>query len=195
MNTIITETTDEGEVSYDVFSKLVDHRILFLYDYIDDKIATDVVATLLYLDQNKEQISLYINSEGGDPRSVFMIYDIMKMVKSPIATYCIGSAMYESLLILAAGTKGLRHATKSSTICLSQLAVGDHRYSNMTDAEILLAQARRSNNSFMEALSENIEKPVKKILKDSERQLFLSASEAKKYGFIDNIIGSNKNEK
>jgi len=194
VNTIITEKTDDGEVSYDVFSKLVDHRILFLYEYIDDKTAADVVATLLYLDRDKEQISLYINSEGGDPRSVFMIYDIMKMLKSPIATYCIGSAMYESLLILAAGTKGLRHATKSSTICLSQLVVGDHRYSNMSDAEILLQQAKRSNLSFIDALSSNTGKSTKKLMKDSERQLFLSAAEAKKYGFIDNIIGPSKDD-
>jgi ATP-dependent Clp protease protease subunit len=125
-----------------------------------------------------------------------MIYDIMKMLKSPIATYCIGSAMYESLLILAAGSKGLRHATKSSTICLSQLAVGgDHRYSNMVDAEILLEQAKRNNKSFIAALSENIDKPVKKVFKDSERERFLTAAEAKKYGLIDNIIGSNKNDK
>jgi len=195
MNTIITEKTDEGEVSYDVFSKLVDNRILFLSDYIKDDVATDIIATLLYLDKEKEQISLYINSSGGDPRSVFMIYDIMKMIKAPIATYCIGSATYETVLILAAGTKGLRHATKSSTICINQLIVGEHRYSNMTDAEILMKQAKKNNEKFIDALSDCINKPVKRILKDTEREFFLSPDEAKKYGVIDVVIGSKHERK
>src|SRR5271170_3075847 len=140
MNTVITEKTENGDVSYDVFSKLIESRILFLYDYITDDIATDIVATLLYLDHenDKDKISIYLNSEGGDIESIFMIYDMMKMIKSPIETLCIGQAMGESTLILAAGTPGMRYATKNSIIRINQLAHAYSAYSDMTNAEILL---------------------------------------------------------
>lgn len=196
MNTIITEKTENGEVSYDVFSKLAESRIIFLYDYITDQSAADVVATLFYLDNqnDKEKISLYINSDGGDLTSIFMIYDVMKMLKSPIETLCIGSSMYETTLILAAGTKGMRYATKSSTVCMKQLIAGHNRYSNITDAEIILEKNKKDNSRFVTELSECIGKSVKHILKDSERQFFMSPEIAKKYGIIDSIVG-NKNEK
>lgn len=193
MNTIITELTDNGEVSYDVFSKLVDNRILFLYNHIDDDIAADIVAALLYLDHNCEdiekKISLYINSESGDIRSIFMIYDMMRMIKSPIETFCIGSAAGEPALILAAGTKGMRFATKNSIIKLGQLTHCRSIHSDIMNAEILLDQLKKDNIKYLEAMHECTGKSLKTLTKDSEKDFYMTADIAKKYGFIDAIIG------
>jgi ATP-dependent Clp protease protease subunit len=196
LNTVITEKTDNGEISYDVFSKLVDSRILFLYGFITDEIAMDVVATLFYLDHqdDKKTISLYINSEGGDIRSIFMIYDIMKMIGSPIETFCTGTAMHESALILAAGTKGKRYATKSSVICVNQLGHFGSTRADLAGAEILLKESKKDNKKFVQALTSCVGKSYKSVLKDSEREFYMNPSAAKRYGIIDSIIGDN-NEK
>jgi ATP-dependent Clp protease protease subunit len=198
LNTIITEKTEDGEVSYDVFSKLIESRIIFLSDYITDEVATDIVATLLYLDHedDKNKISLYINSEGGAPESVFMIYDIMKMIKSPIETLCIGSAFALSALILSAGTKGMRYATKSSTICLTQLEYSYSKYSDMASAEITLVQFKRENGKLLKALHDCTGKSIKSLMKDTDRDFYLDPEGAKEYGVIDAIIGdTNENKK
>jgi ATP-dependent Clp protease protease subunit len=194
MNTIITEINDKGEeIAYDVFSKLIDSRILFLHDYISDEIATDIVATLIYLDhQNEEKISLYINSEGGSIESVFMLYDTISMLKSPVETLCMGSAIGEPALLLAAGTKGMRFATKSSVICINQLYHKYSVHSDMTKVEIMLEQSKKENNRFLEALSKCTGKSIKKLTKDTERDFFMSVNDAKKYGIIDEIIGDKK---
>lgn len=192
MNTIITEKTEDGhELSYDIFSKLIHSRILFLHDFITDEIATDIVATLLYLDHENDQdkISIYLNSGGGDIESVFMIYDMMKMIKSPIETLCTGAALGESALILAAGTKGMRYATKSALICLNQLNYSYSKHSDMINAEITLQQAKKQNKKFLTALHDCIGKTVKELSYDTERDLYLTPTAAKKYGIIDSIIG------
>lgn len=196
MNTVITEKTENGDVSYDVFSKLIESRILFLYDYITDDIATDIVATLLYLDHenDKDKISLYINSNGGDIESVFMIYDIMKIIKSPIETFCIGNAFGESALILAAGTKGKRYITKSSMIRISQITHAYSIHADMSSAEILFEKNKRENNKFLEALQDCTGKSIKTITKDTQRDFYMSPEAAKKYGIIDSIVG-DANEK
>lgn len=190
MNTIITQQTDNGEVSFDVFGKLVESRILFLQGFIDDGMATDISATLLYMDSqnDKEQISLYINSEGGDIRSVFMIYDIMKMINSPIQTLCTGSAFDESALILAAGSKGLRVATQNAIICLNQLDHLGSRYSDLLGAEISLEQSKKDNTRFITALSKCTGKSIKTLLKNLERHRYMSSNEGKKYGIIDTVL-------
>src|SRR5271170_2235379 len=191
MNTVITEKTENGDVSYDVFSKLIDSRILFLYDYITDDIATDIVATLLYLDHenDKDKISIYLNSEGGYIESIFMIYDMMKMIKSPIETFCIGHAFGEAALLLAAGTKGKRYITKSSMIRINQLSHSYSKHSDMTSAEILLQQNKKENEKFFNALHDCTRKSVKTIIKDTQREFYLSPEAAKKYGIVDKIVG------
>lgn len=194
MNTIITEKTENGEASYDVFSKLIDSRIIFLHDYITDEIATDIVATLLYLDNqdSKEKISLYINSEGGSIESIFMIYDIIKMIESPVETFCIGSAFGEVALLLAAGTKGMRIATPSSIVCLNQLLSPASRYVDMVAAKILFEQENKLNSTFMAALSECTGKSLKTLYKDMDRELYLNPTDAKKYGLIDIVVEHEK---
>ncbi len=194
MNTIITEKTEQGEVSYDVFSKLVHDRILFICGGIDDQIATDMVATLLYLDNidNNKKISLYINSPGGDIRSVFMIYDIMSMVESPLETFCIGSAINESALILAAGTKGMRYATKNAIIGINQLMHYGSQHSDISNAQITFEQLKNDNKKLLESYSKSFKKPLKLVTKDTERQVFFKTYEAKKYGIIDHIVEGSK---
>ena len=180
---------EQGEASYDIIGKLADNRMLFLHDHIGDDIASDIVATLMYLDlQNSDTITLYINSESGDVASIFMIYDIMQLLQSPIETVCIGSATNESILLLAAGTEGLRSATKNSMLGLSQLLHYDSRFSDLVSAEILLEKSKKDNKRFLMALSKHIKKPYKTILNDVERQKFLSPNEAIKYGVIDQVI-------
>lgn len=197
MNTVITEKTDNGEVSYDVFSKLIESRILFLYDYIGDETATDIVATLLYLDHNNDQdkISLYINSEGGDIESIFMIYDMMKMIKSPIETLCIGTAFGEIALILAAGTPGMRYATKSSTVRVNQISFPYSMHGDMSDAEIAMGRNKMENKKFLQAFSDCTRKPIKHILHDTQREFYMSPEAAIKYGIIDAVVKRGDDEK
>jgi ATP-dependent Clp protease protease subunit len=194
LNTIISERDAEGhEVSYDIFSKLMENRVLFITGYISDETASDIVATMLYLDcVEKRKISLYINSEGGDIRNIFMIYDMMKLLSSPIETVCIGSAECESALLLAAGTKGMRFATKNSVICLNQLLSNSPSQADMTIAETLLKENKNNNNKFVKELSKNIKKSVKILKKDIEREKYFTSIAAKKYGIIDDIVGSIK---
>jgi len=191
VNTVITEKTEHGDVSFDVFSKLVDSRILFLSEYINDQIATDIVATLLYLDHenDKDKISLYINAESGDIESVFMVYDMMKMIKSPIETFCIGSAIGEPALILAAGTKGMRYATKSSVVCINQVSHSYMSVANMSKIDIMMDRNKKENDKFIAALSDCTGKSIKKIIKDTQRDHYMSPDAAKKYGIIDSVVG------
>ena len=194
MNSIIAKNEscescgDSG--TYDVFSKLINDRILFLYDHVDDRVATDIVAALLYLDHldDKSKISIYINSEGGDIRSVFMIFDVMCLIRSPIETICLGSATFAPAMVLAAGTKGMRYATKSSLICLSQLFSDGVSYVDMTNAKITFEQIKKDNNKLISVMAKLIKKPISKLMKDCERKLFLSPLQAKKYGVIDHVI-------
>lgn len=191
MNTVITEKTDDGDISYDVFSKLIESRILFLYDFINSDIATDIVATLLYLDHqnDKDKISIYINSDGGNIDSVFMIYDMMKMIKSPIETFCIGEAFGESALLLAAGSKGKRYITKSSMVRINQLSHSYAAHGNMADAEITLEKNKNENNKLLAALHDCTGKTIKTIVKDTQREFYLSPEAAVKYGIVDSIVG------
>lgn len=194
MKTEITEKTSTGETTYDVFNKLIGERVLFLYDHIDDETATDIVAALFYLDHldNKTKISLFINSEGGDIRSIFMIYDVMRMIKSPIQTICLGSASYGSSIILAAGRPGMRYATKSSFICLSQLTADGVSYGDMTDARIHLDQMKRDNKRLVDVLSKLTGRAATLVNRDCQRKVFMNPAKAKKYGMIDHVIPWNR---
>ncbi len=194
MNTIISEQSDQGEVAYDVFSKLTEERIIFLSDFIDDENATDIVATLLYLDHldDQKKISLYINVNGGDVRSVLMIYDIMKLVKCPIETVCIGAAFDESLLLLAAGTKGMRLATKSAKMSINNISSEHPRHANLITARIIMNQISKDNSQLLQSLSKCTGKSLSVITKDAEKKKYFNSIDAKKYGIIDNIIQGNK---
>lgn len=190
MNPIILDQTEDGGIhSTDIFTKLSNNRVFFIYDYIDDKIATDICASLLLKDvESKDKITLFINSEKGDIRAVFMIYDIIKSLRSPIETVCCGFAMGEVVLLLVSGTKGMRKATKNSIIVPGQLTHDESHYSNLTDAKSLLDRSLQDNKDFMKAIAKATGKKTTTIIKDFERKQFMDAKQALKYGIIDEIL-------
>lgn len=193
MNTTLLEHTDFGDIPVDIFSKLSnDRRILFLNDRITDEIATELSATLLLKDMenNEEKISLFINAEGGDIRAILMIYDTIKMLVSPLETICCGSAMNEVVLLLAAGTKGMRSATPNAVISPSQLIHDQSYISDLIDAKSAMDRSIRDNKNFMTAFAKATNKKINTVMKDFERKKFLNAKQAKKYGIIDQIIGT-----
>jgi len=191
MNTIITEDTENGENSYDILGKLSNDRIIFITEYLDDKQAMNIAATLLFLDSknDSQKISIYLNLQGGDLRAVFMIYDVIKTIKSPVETICIGVAKDEGALILAAGTKGMRYSTKSSTICLSHITPYDLNHGDFTEVTALMLETNKDNKIFMSSLAKCVGKTAAVLTKDCERKLYLTPAQAKKYGVIDAIIG------
>lgn len=194
MNTLVLEQTEHGEMPMDVYQKLANDRILFITDYIDDDVATDLIATLLLKDQEdpEKKITLFINSPGGDIRNVFMIYDVMKMISAPIEAVCMGAAMGESALLLAGGEKGMRLATKNAIISVSQLINNWHMHTNMTDAKNLMEQFKIDNERLLDILSKACNKPIKQLREDFDRRVFFTAPRALKYGLIDKIVSPNK---
>lgn len=192
MNTFINETTELGEMPVDIYTKLATNRILFLYGDINDDLAVDIIATLLLIDaeDSSEKITLFINSEGGDIRSVFSIYDTMKLIESPIETICVGSAINESALILAAGAPGMRFATKNAAICVSQLIQEGYRYSDLHDAKTTLEFLQKDNKSYMTEMAKMTKKKFKDVMAKFERKQFMTSKQAKTYGIIDKVIGS-----
>jgi len=194
LNTLVLEQTEHGEVPMDVYQKLANDRILFIHDYIEDDVATDLIATLLLKDHEdpEKKITLFINSSGGDIRNAFMIYDVMTMINAPIETVCMGAAMDESALILAGGSKGMRMATKNSIISVSQLINPWHMHTNLTDAKNLMEQFNIDNNRLLDILAKASGKSVKQVREDFDRRTFFTAPKALKYGLIDKIISFNK---
>lgn len=192
LNTSILEKTENGYISYDIFQKLAGDRLLFISEPIDDRIATDIVACLYHLDSedDSKKISLYINSEDGDIRSVLMIYDVIKMMKSPIETVCVGSAFGEAAVLLSAGTKGMRLATRSALICMNQILFHEFVHSDMHDAKTLLSQVSSDNDRVMKILSKTTGKTLSKVKKDCTKKMYMDAAQAKAYGIIDKVIGA-----
>jgi ATP-dependent Clp protease protease subunit len=190
MNTIVLQETEHGDQAIDVYQKLANDRILFITDFITNDLATDICATLLLKDfeDSDKKITLFINCEGGEMRSTFMIYDTMKLISAPVETVCIGAAMDEAAIILAGGTPGLRFATKNATIAVSQLVQNWNTHTNMTDGKNLMDQFIVDNNRFMEILGKASNKNVKQVKIDFDRKVFFSAPQALKYGLIDKVI-------
>jgi ATP-dependent Clp protease, protease subunit len=194
LNTLVLEQTENGEVPMDVYQKLAQDRILFITDYISDEVATDLIATLLLKDHEDpdREITLFINSSGGDIRNTFMIYDVMSMISAPIKTVCMGAAMDESALLLIGGAKGKRLATKNAIISVSQLSGQWNMHTNVTDAKNLMDQFKIDNDRLLEILSKSVGKPIKQLREDFDRRAFFTASKALKYGLIDKIIAPSK---
>lgn len=190
MNTLVTESTEYGDVPIDIYQKLSNDRILFICNHIDAKLASDISANLILKDsENSEnKITLFINSDGGSIRNALMIYDVMSMIQSPIETVCIGSAMDEAAIILAAGTPGMRFATKHSFIAISQLINNYSQYSDLTQAKQNLAQSIDDNKKMMDIFAKVMGKSSKEVMSIFERRMFLSATQSVKFGLIDKVI-------
>lgn len=194
MNTIVTETTEHGEMPVDVYQKLSNDRILFICHDLTDHLASDITATLLLKDSedSSRKITLFINSQGGDIRNALMICDMMNMVEAPIETVCIGAAMNEAALILASGTPGSRFATKNAIIALSQLSHDYFSRGNLTDAKKLFELSIGDNKRMMEIVAKTTKKPLKQVSADFERQVFMTSPQAAKYGLIDKVVTFSK---
>ncbi len=194
MNTIVTETTEHGEIPVDVYQKLSNDRILFICRDIDDQIASDITATLLLKDSedSTRKITLFINSQGGDIRNALMIVDMMRMVEAPIETVCIGAAMNEAALILASGTPGSRFATKNSAIAAGQLTNNYASYGDLVDAQKLLELGLSDNKKMMEIFAKATGKSLKQIMADFDRKIFMTAPQAVRYGLIDRVVTFSK---
>ena len=189
---IVIEQTGRTERAYDIYSRLLKDRIIFIGTVIDDNVANTVIAQLLFLqteDPDKD-IHLYINSPGGIVSSGLAIYDTMQYVKPNIATYCIGQAASMSALLLAAGTKGKRFALPHSRIMLHQPMGGFH--GQATDVEIHAREILRMKETLNRILSDHTGQSLDKIQADTDRDFFMSGEEAKEYGIVDEVIRSIK---
>lgn len=188
----VIEQTNRGERSYDIFSRLLKDRIIFLGGEIDDNTASLVVAQMLFLEMEDPDadIMLYINSPGGSVTAGMAIYDTMRYLKCEVATVCVGMAASMGAFLLAAGAKGKRKALPHAEIMIHQ-PLGGAR-GQATDIQIHAEQILRIKKMLNELLSENTGKPLKTIEKDVERDHFLTAEQAKAYGLIDEIIAPRR---
>lgn len=185
---VVVEQTNRGERSYDIYSRLLKDRIIFLGEEVNDVTASLVVAQLLFLaaeDPDKD-ISLYINSPGGSVTAGFAIYDTMRHIKPDVSTICIGLAASMGAFLLSGGTKGKRYALPNAEIMINQ-PLGGAR-GQATDVQIHAEHLIRTKKRINEILAENTGKPIDIIKQDTERDNFMSAEEAKEYGLIDAVM-------
>jgi len=184
----VIEKDSRGERTYDIYSRLLKDRIIFLGEPIDDFVANVVVAQLLFLQSQKRDadITLYINSPGGIISSGFAIYDTMKYLTCDVATVCIGQAASMGSFLLAAGTKGKRFALPHSRIMIHQPMGGTS--GQASDIEIQARELIRLKKELNRILAETTGKPVDKVTRDSERDHYMSAEEACEYGIVDKVV-------
>ncbi|AZP36377.1 ATP-dependent Clp protease proteolytic subunit precursor [Candidatus Annandia adelgestsuga] len=185
---IVIEKSSKGENSYDIYSRLLKDRIIFLSGTIEDSIANTIVAQMLFLESvdSKKDIFLYINSPGGVITSGMCIYDTMKFITPDVNTICIGQACSMGAFILSSGTKKKRFCLPSSRIMIHQPLGGYN--GQVTDIEIHAKEIIKTKNYLNKLISKNTGQNIKKIEKDIERDYFFSAKEAVKYGIIDKIL-------
>jgi ATP-dependent Clp protease protease subunit len=192
---IVIEQTGRTERAYDIYSRLLKDRIIFVGTGIDDTVANIVIAQLLFLqteDPGKD-IHVYINSPGGVVSSGLAIYDTMQYVKPDIATYCIGQAASMGALLLSAGTKGKRFALPNSRIMMHQPMGGFH--GQATDIEIHAREILRMKDTLNKIIAFHTGQSLEKIQTDTDRDFFMSGDEAKEYGIVDEVISSIKEKK
>ena len=184
----VVEQTSRGERSYDIFSRLLNDRIIVLSDEVNDATASLVVAQLLYLEAQdpEKDISLYINSPGGSVTAGFAIYDTLQYIKCDVSTICMGMAASMGAFLLSAGTKGKRYALPNSDIMIHQPSGGAQ--GQATEIEITAKHILKTKAKLNKILAENTGKPVEVIAQDTERDNFMSAEEALEYGLIDKVI-------
>ena len=185
---MVVEQTNRGERSYDIFSRLLKDRIIFLSDEVNDVTASLVVAQLLFLDSEDpdKDINLYINSPGGSITAGMAIYDTMQYTKADVSTICVGMAASMGAFLLSAGAKGKRYALPNSEIMIHQPLGGTQ--GQATDIQIHAERIIKMKEKLNKMLSENTGQPLDKIKMDTERDNFMSAQEALEYGLIDKIV-------
>jgi ATP-dependent Clp protease protease subunit len=184
----VVEQTGKGERTYDIYSRLLLDRIVFISGEVNDDMANAVVAQLLFLQSQdpKKQINVYINSPGGSVTAGLAIYDTMQFVSCPIATYCIGQAASMGAVLLTAGAKGMRYALPNSRIMIHQPWGGAE--GKASDIEITAKEILRLKDILNGILASHSGKKFEDVVKDTDRDFFMSAEEAKKWGLIDNVV-------
>ena len=184
----VVEQTSRGERTYDIYSRLLKDRIIFLGDEVNDATASLVIAQLLFLESEdpSKDISLYINSPGGSVTAGMGIYDTMRYIKCDVSTICCGMAASMGAFLLAGGTKGKRMALPNSEIMIHQPSGGAQ--GQATEIKIVAEQILKTKRKLNEILAANTGKPLEQIEIDTERDNYMSAEEAKAYGLIDNVL-------
>src|SRR6202140_493880 len=184
----VVESTGRGERSYDIYSRLLKDRIVFLGGTVTDDVANLITAQLLFLESEdpEREINMYINSPGGSVTAGLAIYDTMQFVKPPVSTLCVGQAASMGSFLLAAGAKGRRYSLPHSRILIHQLSGGFE--GQAADIEIQAREALRQKEILNEVLAHHTGKSVKQIEKDTDRDNFMSAAQAVEYGLIDEVI-------
>jgi ATP-dependent Clp protease protease subunit len=184
----VEEQTNRGDRGYDLYTRMLQENIVFMGTAIDDYVANAICAQMLYLEYKNadKEISLYINSPGGDITALFAIYDTMKFVKNDISTFCFGQAASAAAVILAGGTKGKRYALPHARILIHQPYGG--AAGQAADIEIQAKEILRMRDLLNEMLAFDTGQSVEKVAKDTDRDFIMSAEEAKEYGIIDEVI-------
>jgi len=185
---IVVEQSNRGERAYDIYSRLLKDRIIFIGGAVDDYVANLVIAQLLFLEAEdpEKDIHLYINSPGGMVTAGMAIYDTMQYVKPPVSTICLGQAASMGAFILAAGAKGKRYALPYSSIMIHQVLGGVQ--GQATDIDIHAREILRTKDTLNKLLAKHTGQPLERIEQDTERDFFMSAEQAAEYGIIDKVM-------
>lgn len=188
----VVEDTGRGKQSWDVFSRLLKDRVIFIGSAIDDMVANAVIAQLLYLQMEdpKKDIHMYIHSPGGYVTAGMAMYDTMQYVTCDIATYCIGQAASMGAVLLAAGTNGKRYALPNARIMIHQPLGGAQ--GQASDISIQAKEILRTKKTLNKILADHTGQPFEKVEEDTDRDFFMSAEDAKEYGLVDNVVESKK---
>ena len=190
----VIEKSSRGERAFDIYSRLLKERIIFLAGPVYDQTANLIIAQMLFLSSQdpKKDIQLYINSPGGSVTAGLAIYDTMQYIKCPISTVCVGLAASMGAMILTAGEKGKRFALPNAEIMLHQVMGGVPGIQEAVKIEITARQIIKIKNRLNQVLAKHSGQPLKKVEKDTDRDFYLSAQEAKEYGLIDQVIKATK---
>jgi len=188
---MVIESSARGERAFDIYSRLLKDRIIFLGDAIEDNVANLIIAQLLFLESEdpEKDIQLYINSPGGVVTSGMAIYDTMQYLRAPVSTICIGQAASMGAVLLAAGAKGKRYALPNSRVMIHQGSGGFR--GNTPDVEIQMREMMHLTDRLMQILADHTGQDFETVKRDSERDKFMSAEEAKAYGLIDEVFTGN----
>lgn len=195
---MVVEQTNRGERSYDIYSRLLKDRIIFLGGPIDDDVSNLIVAQMLFLEAEdpEKDINLYINSPGGSITAGMAIYDTMQYIRSDVRTICIGMAASMGAFLLTAGAKGKRVVLPNSEVLIHQPLIGGHGLSGQaTEIEIHTKHLLRTKAKMNKILAEKTGQPLEKIEKDTERDYYMTAEEAKEYGLVDQIYEKSEQTK
>ncbi len=185
---MVVESTNRGERAFDIYSRLLKDRIIFLGTPVDDQIANLIVAQMLFLahEDPEQDIKLYINSPGGVVYSGLAIYDTMQMIKPDVATFCLGMNASMAAVLLAAGTPGKRFALPNSRVMIHQGSAGFR--GAVPDIEVVARETLSLTTKLTEILAQHTGQPFEKVKRDTERDYFLTAQEAKEYGMVDEVL-------